>query len=126
MIIGTLKRVRFLFKNQGFTILEMMVIVVIIGILVAIAIPNFGNVTGKSDKMAVRGDLTRAFSEIRADSAIAQSYMGVTNDVIKADGVTVVSKSINGLTLQKSLPDGSGTCLMTVTAGGDPTFSGDC
>ena len=44
-------------NQKGFTLVELMVVVVIIGILVAIAVPVYNSVTDKAEKGAIKANL---------------------------------------------------------------------
>jgi prepilin-type N-terminal cleavage/methylation domain-containing protein len=58
MINGT--RTRRTREEEGFTLIELMVVVLILGILMAIAIPTFLSLTGSAKANAAQADLTTA------------------------------------------------------------------
>ena len=45
-------------KKKGFTLVELMIVIVIIGILAAVAIPKFADMVDKSKEGATKGQLT--------------------------------------------------------------------
>ncbi len=61
-------------NNKGFSLVELMVVVAIIGILAAIAVPNFQRFTAKSKQSEAKSSLSAVYSAERAFAAEWQAF----------------------------------------------------
>lgn len=69
-------------KEEGFTLVELLAVIVILGIIVAIAIPAIGNITGRAEK-----DADQAEKELIVDAA---RLYDIENEISEGDdGVSV-------------------------------------
>lgn len=75
-------------KNQkGFTLIELLVVVAIIGILAAIAIPQFSSYRAQAFCSRVESDVKNTVTALEAQYARTQSYADA--EPIESEGVTV-------------------------------------
>jgi prepilin-type N-terminal cleavage/methylation domain-containing protein len=103
--------------KKGFTLIELMIVVVIIGILAAIAIPKFSSVKDQAQEVSCR-------SNMRSLATAQSMYYGINN--FYANEAGLVSSEVMDNAASLSCPNGSiayayaggGTDDYTITCAG--------
>ena len=118
-------------NNRGFTLAELLIVVAIIAVLVAIAIPVFTSQLERSREATDLSNIRAAYAEAVADylatGASAQKTAQVTNVKQTVSGWTIEDPKlytrVNGTESAISLPDIKAGDTVTVTVAADGTVT---
>ena len=112
----------FLRNHQGFTLMEMLIVVAIIGVLVAVAISMFGSHLEKSREAVDLANVRAAYADVLTASMLGQTAETVKVVQLKQgqdDWQSIDPVNIGGITHYKNQPD-------TANWKGYPTAGGEC
>jgi len=73
-------------RQKGFTLIELMIVVAIIGILAAVAIPKFADLLRKSNEGATKGNLAALRSALNIYYSDMEGYFPVNTDELTVNG----------------------------------------
>lgn len=122
---GHLKKMKQFLKNQkGLTLIELLAVIVILGIVAAIAVPSIGNIIENSRFNAVKADATNVLSAAQLYFTDDQSKTTVTVAELKtANYLESEGKIPTATTISKGSPSTITTAAITYSSGKTVTFS---
>ena len=105
-------------REQGFTLIELMIVVVIIGILVGIAVPNFTSMQARAKEASVKGNMHTMQLAMEDFAVLNSGVYPQAADKATVEGLFPGGAWPNNPFTGSALADGD------VSFGADPTTSG--
>ena len=85
-------------NKKGFTLMEMLIVVAIIAVLVAIAIPTFSNALTKAKVSADKANVRAYYAEVAANYMLAETEADATA-ALGTDAADQTSLTVSGTTV---------------------------
>lgn len=99
-------------KSHGFTIVELLIVIVVIGILVTITIVTYNGLQDKATAVAVKSDIKAASNQLDQDNAIDGSYPASKESANSGNGL----KSSEGTNFEYSYVAADNSYCLTATS----------
>ncbi len=115
LIIGG--RIKYMNKRaKGFTIVELLIVIVVIGVLTAISVVAYNGITEKTRNSALRADLSNAQKQLKLFQVEAGSFPATADNLKFSPGIThnyIVNNSSNPQTFCLDAQNGLSKLMVT-------------
>jgi type IV pilus assembly protein PilA len=114
--------------ETAFTLVELLVVLLIVGVLIGIAVPAYLNFQAKSQSTAAASDVREAIPDANAYYAEnSNTYTGMTPTSLMStydSGIAISSGGTTGIVSAKPEGDGQTYCISAVSGGRWAHYSG--